>query len=79
MVEVLRACGKPVQVTRSSIARPFVVWRHGRPYSDGTIVAVAVEIWVYNFGSARLMRRLRFEDGVLVDVVALDHGFDGPP
>ncbi len=78
MFEVLQACGDPTQVTRSSIQRPLVVWLHGRPYSDGTIIDVAVETWIYNFGSARLMRQLRFEDGVLVDVVSLGHGNDEP-
>jgi Protein of unknown function (DUF2845) len=76
MFEVLQACGEPTQVTRSAIQRPLVVWVHGRPYSDGTIIDVAVETWVYNFGSARLMRQLRFEDGVLVEVISLGRGND---
>jgi len=76
MVEVEDACGAPAQVTRSSIQRPSVVWIQGRPYSDGSYVDVAVETWVYNFGSARLMQQLRFEDGVLVDVNSLDYGHD---
>ena len=37
---------------------------------------VAVETWIYNFGSARLMQQLRFENGVLVDVESLDRGSD---
>jgi hypothetical protein len=74
MFEVLDACGEPVQVTRSSFLRPSVVWVGGRAYLGDELVSVAVEIWVYNFGSQRLMQQLRFEDGVLVDVVALEKG-----
>jgi hypothetical protein len=79
MFEVEDACGAPVQVTRSNIQRPAVIWIHGRPYNDGTYVDVAVETWVYNFGSARLMQQLRFENGVLVDVESLDRGYDPQP
>lgn len=76
MFEVEDACGVPIQVTRSNIQRPAVIWIHGRPYHDGTYVDIAVETWVYNFGSARLMQQLRFENGVLVEVESLDHGYD---
>ena len=76
MFEVEDACGAPIQVTRSNIQRPAVIWIHGRPYNDGTYVDVAVETWVYNFGSARLMQQLRFENGVLVEVESLDRGYD---
>jgi hypothetical protein len=36
---------------------------------------VSVEFWTYNFGPHKLMYRLRFEDGLLVDVETLGHGF----
>jgi len=73
--EVLDACGDPEQVTRSSIQRPEVVWLHGRAYTTGAFVDVSVETWVYNFGSTRLMQQLRFENSVLVEVIALDYGY----
>ena len=73
--EVLDACGDPEQVTRSSIQRPEVVWLHGRAYSTGAFIDVLVETWVYNFGSTRLMQQLRFENSVLVEVTALDYGY----
>ncbi len=76
MFEVENACGEPRQVTRTSIQRPAVFWMRGRPYTDGTYVDVAVETWVYDFGSSRLMQQLRFENGVLVDVETLEHGYD---
>ena len=52
-----------------------MVWLHGRAYSTGAFVDVSVETWVYNFGSTRLMQQLRFENSVLVEVIALDYGY----
>ncbi len=39
---------------------------------------VSVEIWTYNFGPHKLMYRLRFEDGLLIDVDTLSHGYNPP-
>jgi hypothetical protein len=74
--EVRDACGEPEQVTRSAIQRPEVIWLHGRPFTSGAYIDVAVETWVYNFGSSRLMQQLRFENSVLVEVNALDYGYE---
>jgi hypothetical protein len=72
---VREICGEPAEVVRTTILRRPVVWRYGRPWYAGTEeVAVPVETWVYDFGPMRLMRKLRFEDGVLTDVQTLGHG-----
>jgi len=76
MFEVLDACGDPVQVTHSSVQRPSVIWLHGRSYLGDGFVEVPVETWVYNFGRLRLMQQLTFERGVLVEVIALDYGYE---
>lgn len=74
--EVRAACGEPAQVTSKPILRRPVVWRNGRPYVIGeSQVEVIVETWLYNFGPSRLMRKLRFEDGVLQDVETLGYGY----
>ena len=74
-IEVRAACGEPAQVSRTSILRRPVVWRHGRPWYVGDdVVPIPVETWIYNFGPTRLMRKLRFEDGVLKDVETLGYG-----
>lgn len=75
--EVRAVCGEPAQVTSKAILRRAVVWRYGRPYyaGDGE-VEVVVETWIYNFGPMRLMRKLRFEDGVLQDVDTLGYGYN---
>ncbi len=41
----------------------------------GKQIEIVVEEWVYNFGPRRLMRRLRFENGVLRDIEALRYGY----
>jgi hypothetical protein len=73
--DVREICGEPADVVRTTILRRPVVWRYGRPWYAGTEeVPVPVETWIYDFGPMRLMRKLRFEDGVLVDVETLGHG-----
>ena len=69
-------CGPPAAVERSEVWRRPVYWFHGYPwYAGRDPVAVAVEYWTYNFGPHRLMRRLRFEDGLLVEIETLGHGY----
>lgn len=69
-------CGEPTDVAEKTILRPPLVWRHGRPYYLGYgVVEVAVETWTYNLGPSKLMRRIRFEDGEVVDIETLGYGF----
>jgi hypothetical protein len=76
--KVAALCGRPETVERSEVWRRPQLWHRGRPYYTGRDpVAVSVEFWVYNFGPHRLMRRLRFEDGLLVEVETLGHGYHG--
>lgn len=75
--EVREACGEPAEIRRESILRRPTVWIQGRPYPvSSDPVEVPVERWLYNFGPSRLMRRLRFDDGVLVEVTTLGYGSD---
>jgi uncharacterized protein YvpB len=39
------------------------------------LVEVPVEIWIYNLGPSKLMQRLRFEDGELIEIESLGYGF----
>jgi hypothetical protein len=74
--EVVARCGEPTDVERRAILRRPVFWRFGRPYylSDD-LVEVPVETWTYNLGPNKLMRRLRLEDGVVVDIDTLGYGY----
>jgi len=65
-------CGPPVGIERREIVRSYSYHR-GIPVRGS--FEVAVEFWTYNFGPNKLMYRLRFEDGLLVDVETLGHGF----
>ena len=74
--KVRAACGAPTQITRSSKLAPAILWMNGRPIQVGNSpVEVTVETWIYNLGPDRLMRRLRFEDGQLVDIDTLGYGY----
>ena len=74
--EVIARCGEPTEVERRAILRRPVLWRYGRPYyvADDR-VEVPVETWTYNLGPNKLMRRLRLEDGVVVEIDTLGYGY----
>src|SRR4051812_30663572 len=76
--EVAAKCGEPDEVvTQRSVFRRPVIWNHGRPYFIGeSYIEVPVESWVYNFGPNKLMRRVRFEDGVVVEIETLGYGYN---
>jgi hypothetical protein len=77
--KVLALCGPPSEVSRSAILRRPVVWRFGRPYyPSDELVTVAVESWTYNLGTSKLMRRLKLEDGLVVEIETLGHGYHEP-
>jgi len=71
--KVQALCGPPTRVERREIVRPYYFYRSGIPIY--TPHEVSVEFWTYNFGPSKLMRRLRFEDGLLVEVETLTHGY----
>jgi hypothetical protein len=72
---VAARCGPPEDVSRRTRLAPAVIWRHGHPYHVGAgPVEVVIEEWTYNFGPHRLMRRVRFEDGIVVRIDTLGYG-----
>lgn len=74
--EVRQKCGEPEEVTRKTILRTPVYWWRGEPIRvSSDLVEVTVEFWLYNLGPNKLMQRLRFEDGQLVDIESLGYGF----
>ena len=74
--QVIAKCGEASEIQHSSIWRRPVIWIRGRPYhvGDGE-VEVPVELWIYNFGPNKFMRRVRFEDGLVVEVETLGYGY----
>jgi hypothetical protein len=76
--EVAAKCGEPTEVvTQKSVFRRPVIWTNGRPYFLGEdFIEVQVEAWIYNLGPNKLMRRLRFEGGVLTEIDSLGYGYN---
>ena len=74
--KVAALCGPPSDIQRHEILRRPVQWYGGRPYyMSYEPQPVPVEYWIYNLGPSKLLRRLKFEDGLLVDVETLGHGY----
>lgn len=78
--EVLAKCGDPAdKVTLQSVYRRPMIWANGRPYYIGEdFMEVPVESWVYNFGPNKLMRKVRFENGIVADIETLGYGYNQP-
>ena len=76
--EVAAKCGEPTEVvTQKSVLRRPVIWTNGRPYFIGEdFIEIPVEAWIYNLGPNKLMRRLRFEGGVLAQIESLGYGYN---
>jgi hypothetical protein len=76
--EVMAKCGEPADiVTQRSVYRRPMIWANGRPYYIGQdFMEVPVESWVYNLGPNKLMRRVRFEDGIVAHIETLGYGYN---
>ena len=63
--KVAALCGQPVQVVHP-------------PAYDGVAPGasdVEEEIWIYNFGPNRLMRRIRFRNGIVATIGSVGYGY----
>lgn len=69
--EVLAKCGEPLTVDRWELLRQTSGFFRFKSWEQ-----VVVEEWVYNQGSSRFMRVLRFENGRLVSEETAGKGFD---
>jgi len=69
--EVLVRCGEPVHVERWELLRQTEGFFSFRSWEQ-----VRVEEWLYNLGSNRFMRVLRFENGRLVSERTAGKGFE---
>jgi hypothetical protein len=77
--KVRAMCGEPADVqTRSVLRRPFVGLR-GRLIFGDALIEVPIEVWTYNFGPYKLMRRVSFVDGIVDDIETLGYGYHGAP
>jgi len=74
--QVRAYCGDPDDVITTTETRQRTVYRNfaGTVVADTISVEVQVQQWVYNLGPQRFMRRLIFENGLLVDIEQLERG-----
>lgn len=76
MDKVAALCGPPTDIQHREVLQRPIRWYGGQPYYlSYEPVEIAIEYWTYNLGPNKLMRRLKFEDGLLVDVETLSHGY----
>jgi hypothetical protein len=87
--KVLRFCGEPEAMQTRTIYRAGLPRRQPGPYpgsadeggdrelvyADRAYVETIVEEWTYNFGPRRLMRRIRFENGLVASITQLGDGY----
>lgn len=77
--EVRAFCGEPADVqTRTILRRPTYTVGGRIFYSGDGLIEIPVETWTYNFGPNKLMRRVKFVDGVVDDVETLGYGYNDP-
>jgi len=72
--KVLDVCGEPVAKERTWIQRAPQYELGGTYHSFPGTEEVPVDLWTYDFGSNKLMRRVRFVDGLVVSIVELGKG-----
>ena len=78
--KVRHFCGEPTDVQTRYIQRRPSFSAGGRIYSYGDgYVEIPVEIWTYNFGPYKLMRQIRFVDGVVDELESLGYGYHETP
>jgi hypothetical protein len=72
--EVLALCGEPVVKKRTWITRQPRYEYGGQEIPFPGHEDVPVDLWTYDFGSSRLMRRIRFVAGEVDSIETLEHG-----
>jgi hypothetical protein len=74
-IDVLQKCGDPVSIdTRTAYQ---VIQKHHKHHTvqRELVIPITIEEWIYNFGPRQFMRWLRFENGRLVKIRALQYGY----
>jgi len=75
--QVRQICGEPADISIVGAMRESRLWYTGSRYYylDPPWIDVPVEVWTYNFGPNKFLRRLRFEGEELVDIVSDGYGY----
>lgn len=72
--EVLALCGEPAERRRTWIVRQPRFEYGGREIPFQGTEEVPVDVWTYDFGASRLMRRVRFVARKVDSIETLEHG-----
>jgi hypothetical protein len=72
--KVLQYCGEPTEQRRTWIVRKPRFEVGGQEYSFNGEEEVPVDLWTYDFGSSKLMRRVRMVAGKVESIETLEHG-----
>ena len=72
--EVLALCGEPAEKHRTWITRQPRFEYGGQEIPFPGQEDVPVDLWTYDFGASKLMRRVRFVAGKVESIETLEHG-----
>jgi hypothetical protein len=72
--KVLQYCGEPVATKRTYIIRQPRFEYGGQEIPFRGEEEVPVDLWTYDFGPNKLMRRIRFVAGKVDSIETLEHG-----
>ena len=72
--KVRQHCGEPVSTSRTWITRRPRFEHGGQEIPFEGSEEVPVDLWTYDFGPNRLMRRIRFVAGKVESIETLGHG-----
>ena len=72
--EVLELCGEPADRRRTWITRQPRFEYGGREIPFAGEEDVPVDLWTYDFGPNKLVRRIRFVAGKVDSIETLEHG-----
>jgi len=72
--KVIQYCGEPVERKRTWITRQPRFEYGGQEIPFEGSEDVPVDLWTYDFGANKLMRRIRFVAGKVESIETLEHG-----
>ncbi len=78
--KVRALCGEPTSVSFQGVIRRAPRYEYGYGYNrydyyGPGVIEMPVEVWTYNFGSSKLLRKLRFVGDELDDIRTDGYGY----
>lgn len=75
--KVRSLCGEPTSVSLTGVVRTggYGYGPYDYSYFGPTWTELPVELWTYNFGSSKLLRKLRFVGDELVEIRTEGYGY----